>query len=164
MTDEQNKPVRSRDEQIVDLGARIFVGMRNHTDSMCEAQRHIDEAEARGAAEERGKIADRQEPSAWTWVHDHGDIGWRREFGIKEPHRCFDFIRDIAPLYTRPSNVAALGARVKELEAVLDGIKVYSGDTLAGPISGQGDISWFRDGVLEVFRRSRAALKREGGV
>ena len=111
MTDEQNKPVRSRDEQIVDLGARIFVGMRNHTDSMCEAQRHIEEAEARGAEEQRAKIDGT--PSAYVRPDDfYCDEGDER-FG---PWSGTQSGKCTVPLYSRPANVAVLEGRIAELE------------------------------------------------
>lgn len=40
--------MRSREEQIINLGAALYAGRNNLTDANCEAQHHIDEAIQRG--------------------------------------------------------------------------------------------------------------------
>ena len=117
MSDEQNEPVRSRDEQIEDLASQIFFGARNHTDGMFEAKRHIEEAEARGAAEQRRKDGEGQEPVYQVYRGDY--YGW---FDCKKSEWEED---DRDPehkrvLYTHPANVAALEGRIAELEKERD--------------------------------------------
>ncbi|XQZ98872.1 hypothetical protein ACOZ4Y_02770 [Komagataeibacter rhaeticus] len=53
--------MRSREEQIIYLGARLYVGNKNLTDANCEAQRHIDEAIQRGRELERAEMGRRIE-------------------------------------------------------------------------------------------------------
>ncbi|MBS1079141.1 hypothetical protein [Gluconobacter kondonii] len=169
MTDDQSKPVRSRDEQVESayLNDGDFTLFQEFDRDDFENQ--LKEAEARGAAEQRQKDAENQAPSAWTWQHDHGDIGWRREFSIKEPRGDFDFVRGITPLYTHPANVAALEARIAELEAEnrhqRTQILEFRNDDRRIRLAAERVCS-VREGseIFEARIALRAALTREGGV
>ena len=168
MSDEQNEPVRSRDRQIVGLGARIFVGMRNHTDSKCEAQRHIEEAEARGAEEQRRKDAEGQEPAGYASRGALEHLATRSAPRVQNLYGYSDNRWDI-PLYTHPANVAALEARVKELEEAIEdyfsaraGCEVECVSRTGEPE--QGAKREARNDLRIAFERKiSAALKREGG-
>jgi len=115
MTHEQ-KPesaeFRTREAQKTALAEALEDGMSRHA-STEEAERHIAEAEARGAAEQRRKDAEGDDPKAWIVTQGFYvpfvtlDVGLLRG----KPHSI------VTPLYTRPANVAALEDRVKELEA-----------------------------------------------
>ena len=183
--DEQNKPVRSRDEQIEDLASQIFFGARNHTDGMFEAKRHIEEAEARGAAEQRRKDGEGQEPMAYcaelATMRDMetGEYsGWKWRLQDRPFHVPADSIREYHALYPKPANVAALEARIAELESVLsDCVQVLSGNESntgycccgTEESSHLGDMghSYVDEGDYirsNILGNARAALKREGGV
>ncbi|MCW4579186.1 hypothetical protein [Gluconacetobacter entanii] len=58
--------MRSREEQIIYLGSRLFVGNRNLTDANCEAQRHIDEAIQRGRELERAEMG--RDTARLDWI------------------------------------------------------------------------------------------------
>ncbi|WP_264813816.1 hypothetical protein, partial [Gluconobacter albidus] len=109
------------------------------------------------------KDAERQEPVAWRWT-------WKADTAACKLWR-FDadlptgpgLIEHFDALYTHPANVAALEARVKELEDAMSGISQYCEDTLDGPVKGDADMAWHREGVEEIQKRARAALTHEGG-
>ncbi|WP_148301548.1 hypothetical protein [Asaia prunellae] len=76
------------------------------------AEMHILEAEARGATEQRRKDAEDGEPVAWMYRTRDGSHCVTRYIEEAELEGI-----EIFPLsYTRPANIAALEARVKELE------------------------------------------------
>ena len=151
MTDEQNKPVRSRVEQIEDLASQIFFGARNHTDGMFESKRHIQEAEARGAAEQRRKDGEEQEMrrenallrTAISTIASYAG-------GYAKPTCTVEFLAHAVPEEVR-LRVAALEDRVRVLEEALREIIDTAG---ADCIHGLGP----------YIKIAQAALTREGGV
>lgn len=133
---EQNKPVRSRDEQIVGFATMLMaLAASKPADgdpeaAMETAKNHITEAEARGAAEQRRKDAEGQEPVAWRyevkrmgyWVSrevGYGPRVWEWYWDGKRPDPTDPDCRNVSPLYERPANVPALEARIAELEGAL---------------------------------------------
>jgi len=115
MTHEQ-KPesaeFRTREEQEVYLGARIYAGSKNLTDAIYEAGEHIREAEARGAAEQRRKDAGGNEPVAWAL---RPEMKLRAAFSAWPAPMATRNDWNV-PLYTRPANVAALIAEAVAAE------------------------------------------------
>ncbi|MBF0892526.1 hypothetical protein HKD28_14070 [Gluconobacter sp. LMG 1744] len=68
-----------------------------------------------GAAEQRRKDAEGQEPVAWHYYDEEDDDdrgGWR--YSSSKPSSRYE---DVHPLYTHPANVAAQAVRIAELEA-----------------------------------------------
>ncbi|MBF0850474.1 hypothetical protein HKD27_05985 [Gluconobacter sp. R75690] len=116
MTNEQNKPVRSREEQIGAIANDwIAEGMGPDIAHERSAQMVL-EAEARGAAEQRWKDAEGQTPFAYV---DPTDI--EQPF-VRLGSADIEIRKTAAwsytqPIYTRPANVAAMEARIAELEA-----------------------------------------------
>jgi len=124
MTHEQ-KPesaeFRTREAQISSLAFHLH----ENTCDVCwsiagiMAEEFILEAEARGAAEQRRKDAEGAEPVGYVlaglkelFSNPADPLSAAMILASKDaPH--------IVPLYTRPANVSALEARVKELEAQL---------------------------------------------
>ena len=149
----QKNPVRSREEHIIELGARIFVGMRNHTDSMCEAQRYIDEAEARGAAEQRRKDGEGRKASQF---YANGCYYTTLQAALRDHPRPV-----IIPLYTHPANVAALEGRIAELEGALRAADQFITNGVEFGFIRMPDIDT-NDSAHETPRIVRDALKREG--
>lgn len=71
-----------------------------------------------GAAEQRRKATAGQEPVAWSYEAKSYESGlWVRCATAYEPIFKTASRRNIRPLYTHPANVAALEARIAELEA-----------------------------------------------
>ena len=153
-----------------------------------EAQRirDITEAEDRGAEEQRRKDAEGQRPVAWQ-VRDMRGGAWTWKKCSERAHEEYKKHSTIETreLFCRPANVAALEARVKELEAeaagarttlgacdkrivelrdAISGISQYCEDTLDCPVDGDVNMAWHREGIEEIQKRARAALTREGGV
>lgn len=98
--------MRTREEQIKALTRRM------RWDAKRDAEAYIEEAEARGAAEQRRKDAEGQEPVAW------GDFAFMKKGQpftayLKPPHADPKFN---LPLYTRPANIVALESRIAELK------------------------------------------------
>lgn len=121
-------------------------------------------AEARGAEEQRRKDAEGQEPVYQVYKDDY--YGWfdctKSEWEIDE--RDPDRKRI---LYTRPANVAAMEARVKDLEAengkfrnAMSKIAAHVG----GFASPNCSVDFMTSAIPEEVRLSFAALTREGGV
>lgn len=123
MTHEQ-KPesaaFRTREAQISSLAFHLH----ENTCDVCwsiagiMAEKNVLEAEARGAAEQRRKDAERADLL--------GYVTQTGEDGLRHPYAADAFMRGVlnrkmdkfnTPVYTRPANVAALEDRVKELEA-----------------------------------------------
>lgn len=55
-----------------------------------------------------------------------------------------------------------LDERKRHIEA-LEGIQLYSNDTLSGRVDGPEDRAWFREGIIEVRNRAKKALAGDGG-
>lgn len=156
---EQKSAVRTFGQQVVALGECLFFSDRiSLLDSTDIASRHIQEAEARGAEEQRRKDAEGYEPvyqiklkgGNGSW-QDVADLETYQEF--IEPH----WLR--RTLYTRPANVAALEARVKALEVERDRYRLALQDI-------EGLKAYYTRGepAHKMQRMARAALTREGGV
>jgi len=156
------------------------------------AHRCQTEAEARGAAEQRRKDAEKQEPVAWL-ISDRlkGKPGCAHIVDRATTNRAYAEYQatlgfDVMPLCSKGSNVAALEARVKELEEVLSHLleteevtdpgkprildlaytAFLSGFCGKNPDDG-GKCDWFTDTRPQIMRhieKARAALTREGGV
>lgn len=112
----QNSAVRTREEQIEDLTSLFGEeGTFTFVDDRDAATKHILEAEAeaevRGAEEQRRKDAEGQEPVMWQKQHIDGTWSWTTCHAFHEANGT-----PTRGLYTRPANVAALEARVQELE------------------------------------------------
>ncbi|MEW9272365.1 hypothetical protein [Gluconobacter oxydans] len=130
----QNSAVRTRDEQI-----RYFLDICEDGALTQQAPttdfifRMLLEAEARGAEEQRRKDAEGQEPFAYVSQEDANtpkNVQGLEQFG-EYCDKKYEYFQ--VPLYTRPANVAALEARIAELEAE----KADAGWTfLAGNMSG----------------------------
>ncbi|KXV12591.1 FAD-binding protein [Gluconobacter oxydans] len=184
MTDEQNKPVRSREEQISALWDALAEG-KSHPNSDIysnAAAAHVDEAEARGAAQQRRKDGEGQEPVAWIDASELPERG--NNMGTSEaslsPRKTH---YETTPLYTHPANVAALEGRIAELEGALKeaaialeqvkdgergGYRSRNGKFVSIQMSDgeradiiHSDVTTECERALEI---ARAALKREGGV
>ncbi|MFT8354544.1 MAG: hypothetical protein ABF617_08060 [Gluconobacter japonicus] len=156
---------RSRDEQMADLAdCLIKDGSGFHRSTIdYTAYSFIEEAEVRGAAEERAKAAEGQEPVAWQyeaeglgeWINrevGYGPYIWRLCCSHYKPDMGRPSYRNLSPLYDRPANVAALEARVKELEGVCRHV-VWT-------VEEHGLGSRGHDSAVQA---ARAALTREGG-
>ena len=182
MTDEQNKPVRSREDQIEALASQFGEeDTFSYVDDRDAAAQHILEAESRGAAEQRRKDAE-----GCRAVHQ-----WRPAKGMAW-HDCTKKQQDTEAslgyetrtLYTHPANVAAMEDRVRELEGVIlhlleteeitDPSKprildlaytaFMSGACGKNPDDG-GKCDWFNDTRPKIMRHignARAALKIVG--
>lgn len=177
MTQEQ-KPesaeFRTREEQIGALALAMDAAYPRTV-----AEMHISEAEARGAAEQRRKDAERAEPVAWQYEvkglgeWQNGEVGygpdvWRLKCGYIKPDRDDPDYRSLSPLYDHPANVATLEARVKELEG--EGERRIA-EAVAAERERCAEVclslrmvdfslpeSWFNDGC-----KASAAAIREGG-
>ena len=174
MTDEQNKPVRSREEQAKALISRINDMTMDYPSR--EIPPALAEAEARGAAEQRRKDAEGQEAVAWCLMTSDQQIinGIHMEKCHAEDWKHRRASDTLTPLYTHPTNVAAQEARIAELEgaitALFDGqcvlenrgwgknpdrIVLYDDEQMA---SGKDPVSVAVHGANSV----RAALIKEG--
>lgn len=49
---------------------------------------------------------------------------------------------------------------VTELVEVLSGIRQYANDTLSGRADGPADATWYREGIVELRNRARAAIAK----
>lgn len=155
---EQN--MRTRDEQIETLAFEIALwGKSNLHERRAVAEKNLKEAEARGAAEERAK-AEKALIDPAT-VHQNLLRG-----GIAKPSW-----EQIKHLY--PANVAALEARVKELEGDAARFAWVAENTGCfwyglpgfGPERGRSYENRMKDLRSAIDRNmARAALTREGGV
>lgn len=61
------------------------------------------------------------------------------------------------------SKLAECEARLEKAVEALSAIDQYGSDTLSGRADGPDDRSWQREGVLEMTRRARSALKEIKG-
>ncbi|WP_215745948.1 hypothetical protein [Gluconobacter sp. P1C6_b] len=165
MIDEQNKPVRTRDEQIEALASQFGEeGTFSYVDDRDAATQHIAEAEARGAAEQRRKDAERQEPVAWaipgqlpSEAFPHCELVLYRR---KASHNTL-------PLYTHPANVAALEDRVGKLEGERDRLRdalIACGNNAGGFLAPGVSTEFLIECVPEEVRLKISSLTREGGV
>ncbi|AQS90491.1 hypothetical protein A0U94_05400 [Gluconobacter albidus] len=117
MTQEQKGAVRARDEQISDFSSDLLVEKQLKNSVVLKDRLHVEltEAEARGAEEQRRKDAEDCAPRYQVWNNNPGfwddcpedEEDWRWEHATEADRRI---------LYTRPANVAALEARIAELE------------------------------------------------
>lgn len=148
-----------------------------------ERNREILEAEARGAAEQRRKDAERQELVAWVDAEDLPSTECQRKPTHLIAKRTAIYS---TPLYTRPANVAALEAEIAELRQFLaDLLATESRPDPSRPciidlcftafmrrVVGKnpedgGPCDWFNDTrpqIIEQIDKLRGALTREGGV
>lgn len=157
---EQNKPVRSRDEQIGAIANDwIAEGMGPDIAHERSAQMIL-EAEARGAAEQRRKDAEGQEPVAYTSQIDldrvrkgkTGDI-----YSTQKWEGSDDAVFTI-PLYTHPANVAALEGRIAELEKERDALRRQI------QAMNPGSVRPVIHSPIRFMDDPRPIRKREGGV
>ena len=150
----QNSGVRTRDEQIEALTSQFGEeGTFSYIDDWDAATRHILEAEARGAAEQRRKDAEGQKPIVWAHRNHIEDVPYasRNKPFVVSTEDIYS--PDVSvPLYTHPANVAALEAMVKELEGVLGKIEYAS----------RKDSLSETERLESVRAIARTALKREG--
>ncbi|WP_041242747.1 hypothetical protein [Gluconobacter oxydans] len=114
MTQAKNSAVRTREEQVKLFGDMVEELGSVGDNSYGWVRREIEAAEARGAAQQRRKDAEGQEPVAWVDAEDLPSEECQRR-------PCHLILKRTpiysTPLYTSPANIAALEARVKELEA-----------------------------------------------
>jgi len=118
MTDQKNPP-RTREEQIIHLGAHIFVGQKNLTDANCRAARNIDEAEARGRAEALAELRAGAEP---IYQVQHVNEMWRDVSGADFNEMIAADFEHIRTLYSHPPipREAELVAEVERLRDALE--------------------------------------------
>ena len=117
MTDEQNKPVRSREEQAKVLISRINDMTMDYPSR--EIPLALAEAEARGAAEQRRKDAEGQEPVGYAL---RPEMELRKAFNVWPSPMATRTDWNV-PLYSHPANVAALEGRIAELEGKRERLK-----------------------------------------
>ncbi|MEW9274384.1 hypothetical protein [Gluconobacter oxydans] len=145
----QNRSVRTRD-QVIQLLTDLKDGF-THTATVPEIYDEIRDqvlAEARGAEEQRRKDAEGQEPVMWQKQHIDGTWSWTTCHAFHEANGT-----PTRGLYTRPANVAALEARVQELEkAATDAVALIRNGR---PVLARS--------VLQRVTTDCAALTREGG-
>jgi|GEM_PF-6221818 len=117
MTQPEQKPesaeFRTREAQVADLAFEISDWKScDDNEDITIARAHIDEAEARGAAEQRRKDAEGVEPACFTDQDDLDRVKKGKSGDIYSSPRPEGVDEDYwpIPLYTRPANVAALGA------------------------------------------------------
>lgn len=158
---DQKSAFRTRDEQL----ASLMDVVSPHAEYPYAArilERHLLEAEVRGA-EERGRYSG--QPTGWV----HPALLADMHIGDNRPEserftvlsRAKIGARDI-PLYTRPANVAALEARIAELEGALRAADQFITNGIEFgyirmPDPDTPDTALATPGII------RAALKREGG-
>ena len=95
---------------------------------------HSDMAED-GISTEAGKLRTAIDKNAKTLDH------WRQEVGKLH------------------SQIGRKDDEIRRLRSVLEAIRVYGSDTLSGRVDGPADKDWYREGVVEMRNRARAALK-----
>ncbi|GFE97725.1 hypothetical protein [Gluconobacter sp. Gdi] len=182
MTQNTEQNVRTRDEQIDALADGIAREGYADTPDYALAERHILEAEARGAEEQRRKDGEGQKPVAWHYYDeedDDGRGGWRYSSS-----KLSSRYEDVHPLYDRPANVTALEARIAELKEaeqlaradaevskarveVLEGALSAVSENKTDDCPGSFDrpyiekLGWAAEWCR---RKARAALTCEGGV
>ena len=126
--------------------------------------RHLAEAEARGAEEQRRKDADGQEPFGYLITEHSGDGNQSATTFTKHPVSPEDMSElqlTSLPVYDRPANVAALEARVKELDEAIQ----FHDRVKAASVSEKIAVGQDAYNRMDAAMRSVvAALKREGGV
>ncbi|WP_408872924.1 hypothetical protein [Gluconobacter roseus] len=153
----QSSAFRSRDAQIRAI-ANDWIDTGMGRDIAYEwASEVVHEAEARGAAEQRRKDAEGQEPVGYV---SHGGLEYLASGKGMRVQNLYGYPDNTwpVPLYTRPANVAALEARVKELEGERDALKKQI--QAMNPGSARPVIH----SPTRFMDDSRAALTREGGV
>ena len=69
---------------------------------------------------------------------------------------------DAAPAETEPDDDPVYEWHPRSLYDALDGIAVYGGDTLSGPVKGAPTVAWLRSSVYEMVRRARYAMDHFG--
>lgn len=125
-------------------------------------KRHILEAEARGAAEQRRKDAEAQEIAGYIPENTPNFFSASEaKYASTALHRN-PFPNDV-PVYYRPANVAALEAEIAELEGERDRYRKCMTDCvelLGRTKPGTLARIWLQD----CLDTARAALTREGGV
>lgn len=145
----QNRSVRTRD-QVIQLLTDLKDGF-THTATVPEIYDEIRDqvlAEARGAEEQRRKDAEGQEPVMWQKQHIDGTWSWTTCHAFHEANGT-----PTRGLYTHPANVAALEARVQELEkAATDAVALIRNGR---PVLARS--------VLQRVTTDCASLTREGG-
>lgn len=158
MTHEQ-KPesaeFRTREEQFVHLTGDICLSRPStYIDRNC-ARRHIREAEARGAAEQRRKYAEGAVPAGYASRGALEHLAAGNGIGIQNLYRSRDEYW-MVPLYTRPANVAALIAEAVAAERERCA-KVCEAEAVLGVSSDPTDIAY-----IAAVSHCAAAI-REGG-
>ncbi|MFT8851552.1 hypothetical protein [Acetobacter orientalis] len=132
------------------------------------AEDMVSEAEARGAAEQRRKDAEGQEPVAWVRPSEWNDSWWNNSWPIRTGAWRSCQLREFTiPLFDRPANVAALEARVKVLEAENEKFRNAMSKIAAhvgGFASPNCSVDFMTSAIPEEVRLSFATLTREGGV
>ncbi|MBS1060729.1 hypothetical protein [Gluconobacter sp. Dm-44] len=169
MTQEQK--VRTRDGQVISLSLLLTAlasGIPANDDpdaAMKTAEHHILEAESRDAAEQRRKDAEGQQPVGWQWLD--AKSGWLQIIH-DDPATHAQEMEEMGipcrPVYLGPANVAALEARVKDLEAALAAsakVAVEHGNEKVRMETALVEILQNPARAKEI---SAAALTREGGV
>lgn len=145
MIDEQNKAVRNRDEQAKELASTLQEDPWMYFPAQKYAEEMLQEAEARGAAEQGRKDAEGSR-SVHQWRLT-ADDEWVNAVDLVE----LEQVRNGYPnsetrtLYTRPANVAALEAALRAIADRAD----REGATIDDD---------------ECAAIARAAITREGGV
>ena len=122
-----NQTFRSREEIETELQKLMVHGLRGPNAAWPVVHRLFDEVRAYGAAEERAKGADEQDPVGYLHVLNNGfdpadsvvlsatkDCPW----GILD--ECNSAKHTFSPVYDRPASAVALEARVKELEDAIN--------------------------------------------
>ena len=185
MTDEQNKPVRSRDAQVEALAKAIgpekvfpLLNEEYQQEIRERAQHHIEEAEARGAEEQRRKDAGEEKDLA-DWIFKNLVWAFGREdytfikVGDSLPDNCMATLGDLIDNHglrmidpktgkAEIANVAALEARIAELEESLTYLEEEA-RRFAGCYTPHSD-GWNTFIIFADKIHARAALTREGGV
>ena len=160
----QNIAVRTREEQIDALAKAIgpekiyrLLSDEYRAEIDARALQHILEAEARGAAEQRRKDADGHEPAGYVSCGALEHLATKSGMRVQNLYGYSENAWPI-PLYDHPANVAALEARVKELET--------------NQRKDAQVIHWLAEKLKQTDPEAksdyellaRAALTREGGV
>ena len=109
MTQNTEQKVRTREEQVEALCSEVYGNQHPHISDRPWLLRHLKEAEARGAAEQRRKDAEGQEPVAWIFkIRAMGTDAWIEHTSTTKVDPIPGMRRDILPLYTHPANVTAM--------------------------------------------------------
>lgn len=174
-TGQNVRTLREQDGQVQEMHADMVKAVCSRRSDYPEdvfrayLKRHIVEAEARGAAEQRRKDAEGSR-SVHQWRLT-ADDEWVNAVDLVE----LEQVRNVYPnsetrtLYTRPANVAALEARIAELQAENNHqrtqILEFRNDDRRIRLAAERVCS-VREGseIFEARIALRAALTREGGV